>query len=149
MLHIWWRTENLPNSILANPNPPNPYLPLQTPQKLPPHHQCIELTMTWRHTRKRGARVMTKRKKAKGCISNPMSANCPKRTVCVESMNPDFNANRVWRFSLPVGVSRGFAFVEFSNVSDAQRWMENKKVTILTTRTSCWRHGRTKAGDLI
>ena len=68
---------------------------------------------------------------------------CPKVLL-----NPDFNANRVWRFSLPVGVSRGFAFVEFSNVSDAQRWMENKKVTILLT--DLLTHGRTKkAGDLI
>ena len=67
-----------------------------------------------------------------------MSANCVARTVCVSKvLNPDFNADRVWRFSLPVGVSRGFAFVEFSNVSDAQRWMENKKVTILTIRTTC------------
>ena len=29
---------------------------------------------------------------------------------------------------LPLGVSRGFAFVEFSRVSDAQKWMETKKV---------------------
>ena len=63
-------------------------------------------------------------------------------------MNPDFNANRVWRFSLPVGVSRGFAFVEFSNVSDAQRWMENKKVTTGPAADAIWSDPK-KAGDLI
>lgn len=60
----------------------------------------------------------------------PMLRSSREATV---SESKDFNGLRVGSPALmPIGVSRGFAFVEFNRVSDAQKWMETKKVK------RCW-----------
>lgn len=50
----------------------------------------------------------------------------PNWCICLWSLSVLFNK---LRFHLAyTGVSRGFAFVEFHNVADAQRWMEHTQV---------------------
>lgn len=62
-------------------------------------------------------------------MCNKAASEQGEKELCVIS---DFNTTLCW--SICVGASRGFAFVEFNTLQEASQWMEMKQVSYRLAR---------------